>query len=312
VGVGDKVVNKADKSTDKSLESLGVGGSGGNSKLKGDALARSVIGEPKIVSCCSSFRHRKKNILGGPLLGHVGNNKVLQKVAALGDDVLKLLVETHISNLLALSHNGGPVGESLPVAGAGQGKVVALLSVLLHATLVDNGPNKVVVLGASRGNLGGLSTVEGSNGHGNGVGRLGHSIEEEGENNLGHPGNGIVTSLELDSGVHELDVLSSGGVRNKFHLGVLLDSSIGVEGVLVESVGLSLLRETDKRELLGKDRGDCSNESSGDATVAAGSPHVDSNNKHDQKNNVALGLEFAEGVTLPYGVPRAIETGGSA
>lgn len=74
MGVGDKVVNKTDKSADKSLESLGVGRSGGNSKLKSNALAGSIVGEPKIVSCFSSFRHRKKKLLGGLLLGHVRNN----------------------------------------------------------------------------------------------------------------------------------------------------------------------------------------------------------------------------------------------
>ena len=258
----------------------------------------------------------------------VRNNEVLEKVTGRLGSLDQLRGKEGVSNLGTLTHDRQPLGKLVVVLGVSKGDIVALVADLLHALLVDNGPDKAVEsallialtkLGRTghSGNSKGLLAIEGVQDGLDGIGGLSVTVPEETNDVLGEGDEGVEA---LDQGELDIDkgnVDTAGGVGSELEQTLLLEDGITILGVDVgQSLGELIAglvrkspghaRETNKGKLGAQCRGMGANPLLGLGTVQTGAEEVEEQHDGDSSQNEALGLEFGKAMTLMDIVPLCV------
>ena len=270
----------------------------------------------------------ERNSRLGLVLRLVRDNQVLKEITSGLGSFDQLGGQKGISNLSALAHDSQPVGQLGVVLGVGQREVVAVIACLLHALLVDNGPNKVVVgaLGILRAQLGrtrevrdhiGFLAVKGIQSSLDPIADLRAALEEEVQNGLEEGSQGVEALGQGDLDLEEGNVGTAGGISGELKQAPLLDQVVALRNVgilqsldellafLVRDV-LGNARVANNCELGGQRGSVGADPLLGLAPVQAGTDDVEDDEDGDDTKNNSLRLEVRPGISLMKPVPFGI------
>lgn len=258
----------------------------------------------------------------------VGNDEVLKEVTSRIGSLDQLRGKQSVGNLSALTHNRQPLRKLVVVLSVGKGDVVALVADLLHALLVDNGPDKTVEsallvaltelsrAGHSR-NGKRLLAVEGIQGGLDGIGRLSVAVPEETNDILGEADERVEALDQGELDIHKGNVDTAGGVGRELEETLLLEDGVTILGV---GIGQSLSElitglvrespghagEANKGKLGVQCRSMGANPLRGLGTVQTGTEEVEDQHDGDGGQNETFGLEFGKAMTLVHIVPLCV------
>ncbi|POR34086.1 hypothetical protein TPAR_05740, partial [Tolypocladium paradoxum] len=251
----------------------------------------------------------------------VRDDEVLENVARRNDGGDQLRGEERVGDLRVLAHDAQPVGQLGVVLGGGERDVVAVLARLLHAVLVDDGPDEALVgaLGIlGRADLGGpghgrdsqqvLLSVKGVQEGLEGVGRRGEHVGKEGEARLDDVHEGVEALSHGDFDVDKGRVLAARGVRGKLKERLLLKQHVGAD------VGIHGGRaaEADERELALQQGRMGPDPRPGPGAVGPRAQDVEEEYEGRDGEDEALGPELGERVALMDIVPLRPRHAGSS
>lgn len=263
----------------------------------------------------------KGDVRLGLIHGLIGDDEVVKQLAGRLGCLGKVIGEQKVRDLGALAHDSQPVGQLVVILGEGQGDVEALVANLLHAVLVDNGPDKSVVvalqvLGAQLRRAGDsgdqhvLLAVKGVDGGLHGV--LGHveAVKEQAQSGLGDGHERVEPADQGELGIHKGDVLTAGRVGCKLKERLLLEGlrRLGkVRGLPLTAAAASPrggpVAKADEGKLGGQGLGVRLDPFLGLGPVHARADNVQGEYEEDAGEDDALGLEVVQRVSLVEAVP---------